>query len=109
MGMDLTVYAARNHEIFKHDDWWNNKDVTEKYYSRKFWDLVNNCSFIPREFEGDEFFQLTKNNVEEMIKIACEYRNYWNNYDDVPKLCEMRDEFDELEENGFHLYLNCSY
>lgn len=105
MGMDLNVYAARNHEILKHDNWWSNENVIEKYYARKFWDLVNNCSFIPRDYEDGTWLQLTKNNIEEMIRVACENRNYFGTYDDVPKLCELRDEFDELEENGFHLYL----
>ena len=34
---------------------------------------------------------VTKDDVEEMIRVACEYRNYWGNYDDVPILCELRD------------------
>ena len=108
MGMDLNIYAARNHEIFKHDGWWDNENVIEKYYSRKYWDMVYNCSFIPREYDG-EFILLTKENLEEMISIGCEYRNYWDNYNDVPKLCELRDEFENLENNGFHLYLHYSY
>ena len=109
MGMDLNIYAAPNHEVFKHDEWWNNQNITEKYYSRKFWDLVNNCSFIPEDYENGSFFQINKKNIEEMIEIACKYRNYFGTYDDIPKLCELRDEFEELEDNGFHLYFEYDY
>lgn len=109
MGMDLYVYSARNHEVFKHEGWWDNPNVEEKYYTRKFWDLVENCSFIPREYENGEFIEISKENLEEMIKVACEYRNYWGTYDDIPKLCELRDEYDKLEEQGKHLYLSYDY
>ena len=105
MGMDLTVWQARNHEVFKHEDWWDSKQVKEKYYSRKFWDLVHNCRFIPGDYDSGTFLELTKDNIEEMIRVACEYRNYFGNYNDVPKLCELRDEFDSIIESGEKLYL----
>ena len=109
MGMDLTIYSARNHEIFKHDGWWNSPEVEEKYYSCKFFELFNNCSFIPNTYENNEFLEINHENLEEMISIACMYRNYWGTYDDVPKLCELRDEYDFLVENGKKLYLNCNW
>jgi len=109
MGMDLTVWQARNHEVFKHDDWWNNGLVKEKYYSRKFWDLVNNCRFIPRDYENGTVLELSKENIEEMIQVACEYRNYFGNYNDIPKLCELRDEYDDIIESGDKLYLEYNW
>ena len=109
MGMDLNIYAARNHEVFKHDNWWESSNVEEKYYSRKFWDMVHNCHFIPRDYEPGTFIELTKDNLEEMIRVGCEYRNYWDNYNDVPKLCELRDEYDAIIDSGRHLYLEYDY
>ena len=105
MGMDLSVYRAKNHEVFKHEGWWKSEEVTEEYYARKFWNLVEHCSFIPKDYESGEFIELTEENVEEMIQVACKYKNYFDNYDDIPKLCEMRDRMEELQEEGYKFYL----
>ena len=113
MGMDLAIYSAKNHEVFKHEGWYDSEQVKEEYYSRKFWDLVNNCSFIPKDYENGTFIELTRDNLEEMIRVACQYTNYWGNYNDVPKLCKLRDKFfiygwdDENDESidGRKLYL----
>lgn len=104
MGMDFYIYSGRNHESFKHDEWWNNKDIVERFYTRKPWGWVEECSFFPYDYQG-EYIQMNKENLEELIGIACKVRNYWDTYDDVPKLCELRDKFDSLEEQGFHLYV----
>lgn len=93
MGMDLNIYSARNREVFKHDEWWNSEQVQEEFYARKFWDLVENCSFIPEDYESGDFIELELANLEEMIRVACTYRDYFGTYDLVPKLCELRDRF----------------
>lgn len=108
MGMDLSIYAAPNHEVFNHDGWWESDSVEEKYYARRYWDLVNHCSFLDNYTPGD-FYRLEKEDIEELVKIACEYRNYWYTYDDVSKLCELRDEYDSIIESGKHLYLEYNY
>lgn len=107
MGMDFTIYSARNHEIFKHDGWWNSDQITEEFYSRKAWYLVENCAFIPKN-EDDCPIEVTRDNLEEMINVACHNRNYWDNYNDVPKLCELRDKLERAEDEGetdYHLYI----
>ena len=77
MGMDLNIYSARNREVFKHDGWWDSEQVQEEFYARKFWDLVNNCSFIPKDYQNGDFIELTEENLEEMIKVACTYKDYF--------------------------------
>jgi len=99
MGMDFTIVSTRNHEIFKHDNWWESRQVTEEFYARKNWDIVNHCSFIPHDYEPGEFIELTLENLEEMIDVACHYRNYFDNYNDVPKLCELRDKLEYWQNN----------
>ena len=93
MGMDLYVYSARNREVFKHENWWDSEQVQEKFYARKFWDLVENCSFIPHDYESGDAIELSVENIEEMIKVACTYKDYWGTYNTVPQLCELRDEY----------------
>lgn len=99
MGMDFNIYSARNHEVFKHDNWWESPQAQEEFYARKCWDLVNHCSFIPQDYESGDFIELTLENLEEMIQVACKYRNYFDNYNDIPKLCELRDKLEYWENN----------
>lgn len=100
MGMDFNIYSSHNHEVFKHEEWWQSPQVEEMFYTRKCWDWVEHCNFIPKNYENGDFIELTLDNLNELIKVATEYKNYWGNYDDLPKLCELRDKYMEWEENG---------
>ena len=107
MGMDLNIYSARNREVFKHEGWWDSNQVQREFYARKFWDLVENCSFIPKDYESGEFIEINSNNLEEMIKVACTFRDYFGTYDSVPNLCELRDKCIawETDEKPWKLFL----
>lgn len=105
MGMDLYIYKARTKKAFELEEWYGSEYVTEMLYARKWWSLVEHCSFIPNDYENGDYIQLTKENLEEMIKVACEYPDYFDSYQNVPKLCELRDAFDEVAEQGYHYYL----
>ena len=105
MGMDLYIFRARTKKAFEQEGWYNSENVSEIFYARKWWSLVENCSFIPSDYESGDYIQLTKENIEEMIKVACEYRDYFDSYQNIPKLSDIRDAFDEDEENGYHYYL----
>ena len=111
MGMDLYIYSARNHEVFKHE-YWNNPDVEQVFYARKAWHFPEHCDFIPKDYESGEMFEITPENVENMINVACHYRNYWGEYSDIEKLCLLRDhmemELNRYEETGqkpMHYYM----
>lgn len=110
MGMDLAIYSAPNHEIFKHEDWYEKPCVKEEFYSRKAWHYPEHCSFLTNKSdECGKFIKLSKKNIKEMIRIGCEYPNYWGNYKDVPKLCKLRDKYDKITKKGRHLYLEYDY
>ena len=93
MGMDFHIYSARNREVFKHDRWWDSEQVQEEFYARKPWDWVENCDFIPHDYESGDIIEVTRENLEELINVACHYRDYFDTYDTVPALCEIRDRF----------------
>lgn len=102
MGMDFYVYSARNREVFKHEGWYESPQVQEEFYARKPWDWVNNCRFIPHDYENGEIIEIGEKELDELIDVACRYRDYFGTYNNVPKLCELRDKyFGEytLEEN----------
>ena len=114
MGMDLHIYSARNREVFKHDGWWNSPQVTEEFYARKPWDWVENCNFIPYNYENGSFIELTEENMDELIDVACRYRDYFDTFNNVPKLCELREKYfsefaDEEEIKDRKLFLEYDY
>ena len=95
MGMDLNIFSARNREVFKHDNWWDSDQVQQEFYARKYWNLVNHCTFIPHDYENGDFIELSLDNFDEMIEVACHYRDYFDSYSNVEKLCELRDKYAE--------------
>ena len=108
--MDAYIFRAKTKKVFDEEDWYNNKDISEVWYTRKFWDLIHNVSFI-KDTEKDcgEFIKLTKDNIEEMIHIATHWRDYWGGFDSVPQLCEILDNFDDDAENGWNYYFEFDY
>ena len=109
MGLDITCYKARNHEVFKHDDWYDNQEVQEVFYFRKHWDMLNSLSFININKDCGEFIQLTKDQLEEILTAATHNRDYFGGFTGVPAVCEALDNFDEDEENGWHYYFEFDY
>lgn len=110
MGMDAYVFKAKTKKVFDDKDWYGREDVKEVWYARKYWDLVYNLSFL-KDLDTDcgEFIQLTKENVEEMIKVATHNSDYWDGFDTVPALCKILHDFDEEEEAGWHYYFEFDY
>lgn len=87
------------------------KEHFEEFCSRKFWELLD-APFIKDHFTQDArergrlcFVITSKQEIEELISIATHYRNYWGTYDDVSKLCEVRDDFDEMTQNEHWVYI----
>lgn len=110
MGLDIAVYRARNRAVFKDDRWYDNENITEAWYSRKFWDLIHNMSFI-KNIDDDcgEFIQLSHDNIEEMLQYASHHPDYWGEFNSVPALCKIYNDFENDAEDGWHYYFNYSY
>ena len=104
MGMDFNLYSARNHEVFKHEGWYNSDQITEEFYSRKAYHFVRECPFIPNN-EEDCPVEITLENLEDMIKVACSEPNYWGTYSDVPELCMLRDRYEQIKNEGKKLFV----
>ena len=109
MGMDLYIYRARTKKVFDFNEWYNSEEITQIFYARKWWSLVENCSFIPKDYENGDYIELTKEDLEEMIAVACHNRDYFDSYKNVPMLCELRDKIDEDESLGYHYYFTYNY
>ena len=109
VGLDIQIFRARTAKAFEADNWYGSEGITEVYYARKFWTLLEQAKFVNINDDCGEFIRLTKANIEEFLQIATHNENYFGGFDGVPALCRILHDFDEDEENGWHYYLNFSY
>lgn len=88
----------------------NNGQVIEEFHTRKFWELLD-ASFVNKDLKKNSVkVPITSiNQINELITIATNNRNYWGTYEDLPKLCEVRDDFEELSNNGWDYFLEANW
>ena len=101
VGMDLYIIRKKNVGT-------PNEISEEVFYSRRFWELLD-AHFV-KEYKESKSCSVKARitsieNFEELIDIATHNRNYWDNYNDVAKLCEARDDYEEKNEDGWTYYL----
>lgn len=84
--------------------------VIEEFHTRKFWELLD-ASFVNKDLKKNSVkVPITSiNQINELITIATNNRNYWGTYEDLPKLCEVRDDFEELSNNGWNYFLEANW
>lgn len=109
IGLDVSIYRARNHQIFKTEKWYDSKAVTEVYYARKFWTLIEQASFININEDCGEYLELSRENIEELIQIATHNEDYFGGFETVPRLCEILRDFEETKEEGYNYYMEFDY
>ena len=115
IGLDVTIYMAKNrkqvldekfYQICK-TGWVENEygeidfeQPCEVYYARKFWDLYEPMC-VRLDLGNGEFSQpLTKDDIEEMIKIATHNPDYFGEFETVPALCKILQHYDEATAHG---------
>ena len=88
----------------------NNGQVIEEFHTRKFWELLD-ASFVNKDLKKNSGkVPITSiNQINELITIATNNRNYWGTYEDLPKLCEVRDDFEEQSNNGWNYFLEANW
>ena len=88
----------------------NNGQVIEEFHTRKFWELLD-ASFVNKDLKKNSVkVPITSiNQINELITIATNNRNYWGTYEDLPKLCEVRDDFEEQSNNGWNYFLEANW
>lgn len=109
MGLDIYIFKSRTKKIFQSEDWYGSEAVTEVYYARKFWTLIQQASFLSVDGDCGKFIKLSRKNVEELINIATHNADYFDGFETVPKLCEILRDFEEAKENGYHYYMEFDY
>ncbi len=110
--MDAYIFRAKTKKAFDEPHWYEDESgaVTEVWYARKFWDLINQVSFIKNTNDDcGEYIKLSKNDIEEMIQVATHNQDYFGGFNTVPALCKILQNFDDDEEKGWHYYFEFDY
>lgn len=106
MGMDLSIYRKKNKGTPQ-------EECVEVYYARKFWELLEAPFVIEYNDSKEECYVCarvqSKEDVEQLIDIAVHNRDYSYSFNSVPKLCELLEEFDEKNEEGWTYTLEADW
>lgn len=125
MGLDLRIMAAKSKRELNDlqwEDWTEWNDIKDKYdndfsmipkpcevwYARKFYELMSAMSFL-HNYDCGEYIRLHKDNLREMINFYCYHPDYFYGFNGLPRLCELYQEFDEMEDAGINLYFEADW
>ena len=114
MGMDFSIYRVKDARVLEDQTFWdeyfrgNETKIQQAYYARKFWELVK-VPKIHDHYQDEEWIQLDKDDVKQLLEIACYNRDYWDSFKTVPDLCELYDTWDEQTEEGWKFFASVSY
>lgn len=99
MGLDARIFKVKSIKQLTSEsvDW---SQIDEVWYARKFWGLQEHMSFL-QQYECGDYIPLTLENVEEMLTYATHHRDFFDGFHTVPQLCEVIDQWEDAEEEGY--------
>lgn len=122
MGMDSYIYLAHSKKELENDNFWSimppnvNEDekwstIGERWYARKFLDL--HIEVVEKCFNGDyecgDWVELTREDIDVMIKFASHNPDYWDGFKSVPSLCDIWYHWDDIESAGLKVFYECDW
>lgn len=105
MGLDIYIDKCRKPKIVN-----NKRDYEERdsvCYWRKFYGLLNFMKYGDSEYGKD--IRLTKNDVEDILNYIIHNRDYFGGFESVPQICELLDQWDELQDDGYVICFNANW
>ena len=105
MGLDIYIDKCRTPKIV--DSRRNYDEREEVCYWRKFWGLLDIMQYGDSEYGQD--IRLTKNDVENILNYATHHRDYFGGFESVPQICELLDQWDELQDEGWVFCFNANW
>lgn len=106
MGLDIYIDKCRK-PIIKEDGGRDYEEREEVCYWRKFWEILGIMKYGDDEYGED--IRLSKEDVENILQLVTHHRDYFNSFDSVPQVCELLDDWEELEEEGWILNFNANW
>lgn len=109
MGLDMYIDKCRK-PIMKEFNGKMYRDYEEREqmcYWRKNWDLFYKFPYRDEEYGKD--LQLTKEDIEMVLDHVTHNRDYFYGFKTVESVCELLDQWDELEEDGWIINYNANW
>ena len=116
MGMDAYLYIVHNRKEISQDNFWDNcitvKDQeawenykfdkpAEVWYGRKNWDL--HMQVFGNDYECGEYVEIDMNTLDEMIRAATHYPDYFGGFSTVEQLCFIYQHYTDIKAHGMIL------
>lgn len=98
MGLDIYIDKCKNPIINK----YGRKDYEireDACYWRKFYGLLELMQYGESEYGQD--VRLRKEDVEKILDYVSHNRDYFDSFKTVPDVCELLDDWESLEEDGY--------
>lgn len=121
MGMDIFMYAAHSKKEFEDnhsndvyythseaDKWACRGEIWHAYKFYALHDFIQN-SIFHEDYKCNEYIELKKENLADIISFCCFNRNYSGDFSSLPSLCEIYDHWQELEEHGLKVFYECDW
>lgn len=80
----------------------------ELVYWRKFWDLHNYLGLYEHDDYGIDV-RMTKEDVEKCLDFCCHNRDFFGTFGTVADVCELLNEFDDIEKAGWEVVYNANW
>lgn len=106
MGLDMCIDRCRK-PFIREDGRRDYEERVEMCYWRKFWALLHILDY--EEGDAGKDVRLRKEDVEKILDFVSHNRDYWGGFQSVEKVCELLDQWDELEENGWVINFNAGW
>ena len=106
MGLDMYIDKCRK-PIVKEDGRRDYEEREEMCYWRKFWDLFHIFNYTNDDYGRD--VRLTKDDVEKILDFVTHNRDYFYGFKSVESVCELLDQWDELEADGWVINFNANW
>ena len=89
----------------------NKEEILERKemcYWRKFWDLHYELGLYGPDDYGNDV-PMTKEDVEKALQFASHNRDYFGEFNTVPKLCELLYDYDTYKLLGWEIVYNANW
>ena len=106
MGLDIYIDKCRK-PIIKENGKRDYEERVEMCYWRKFWEILPIMRYSDADYAKD--VRMTKEDAEKILQLVTHHRDYFDGFKSVESVCELLDQWDELEEDGWVFNFNANW
>ena len=105
MGLDIYIDKCRKPKVVDGKRYYEERE--EVCYWRKFYGLLGIMRYGDSEYGKD--VKISKDDLEKILQYATHNRDYFDGFDSVPQICELLDQYDDLQNEGWTMCFNANW